>query len=184
MKSKQIILTVCNFCGKSNVFNHTNYKDRCVDCGKRYIKYTNYKRLQKEAPTAARAAALQKVIEEYQILAQRGCKVPRDLNDIGHLADAALYKCDSATDQKFLTGNCIKLEVCQFCGAISADAHPKYTDRCVDCGKRYAKYSNYKSLQKSKPTVKRQALLEDIVTEYRMLERQGYKVPRDIREMR
>jgi predicted nucleic acid-binding Zn-ribbon protein len=69
---------------------------------------------------------------------------------------------------------------CLFCGKLNCEAHSKYTDRCVDCGKRYAKYSNYKSLQKSDFRFKRQAKLEEIIEEYQELKLRGYKVPRDL----
>ena len=69
---------------------------------------------------------------------------------------------------------------CLFCGKLNCEAHSKYTDRCVDCGKRYAKYSNYKSLQKSDFRFKLQAKLEEIIEEYQELKLKGYKVPRDL----
>lgn len=69
---------------------------------------------------------------------------------------------------------------CSFCGRGNCVAHRKYTDRCEECGKRYAKYQSYKSLQRSAPTAKRAALLDELVIEYRLLKRQGYKVPKDI----
>lgn len=69
---------------------------------------------------------------------------------------------------------------CPFCGITNCVAHSKYTDRCVDCGKRYTKYSNYKSLQKSDFKFKRQAKLEEIIMEYQILKQAGYKVPRDL----
>lgn len=69
---------------------------------------------------------------------------------------------------------------CLFCGKLNCEVHSKYTDRCVDCGKRYAKYSNYKSLQKSDFRFKRQAKLEEIIEEYQELKLRGYKVPRDL----
>lgn len=74
----------------------------------------------------------------------------------------------------------ILLAKCPFCGYQNCIAHKKYTDRCEECGKRYTKYSNYKSLQRSNPTLKRQRLLEKIIDEYRDLRRSGHKVPRDI----
>lgn len=70
--------------------------------------------------------------------------------------------------------------VCRFCGKEDYEPHKKYTDRCVECGKRYTKYSNYKSLQKTRPTFKRAKLLLDIVEEYENLKLQGYRVPRDL----
>ena len=69
---------------------------------------------------------------------------------------------------------------CLFCGKLNCEAHSKYTDRCVDCGKRYNKYSTYKSLQKSDFRLKRQAKLEKIIEEYQELKLKGYKVPRDL----
>jgi hypothetical protein len=71
---------------------------------------------------------------------------------------------------------------CEFCGKMNCIAHTKYVDRCEECGKRYAKYSSYKSLQKSSPTDKRARLLDKIVDEYSDLRRLGYKVPRDLQE--
>ena len=69
---------------------------------------------------------------------------------------------------------------CPFCGMTNCEAHKKYSDRCVDCGKRYTKYSNYKSLQKSDFKFKRQAKLEEIIRDYQILKQAGYKVPRDL----
>jgi len=63
---------------------------------------------------------------------------------------------------------------------LNCEAHHKYTDRCVDCGKRYTKYSNYKSLQKTDFRFKRQKKLEEIMEEYMDLKQKGYKVPRDL----
>jgi len=74
----------------------------------------------------------------------------------------------------------VLLGKCDFCGKLNCVAHRKYYDRCVDCGKRYAKYSNYKCLQKKSYTCRRQNALDDIIEEYRALKRQGFKVPRDI----
>ena len=47
------------------------------------------------------------------------------------------------------------LTLCKFCGKTNCEPHKKYVDRCVECGKRYTKYSNYKSLQKTSPSFKR-----------------------------
>ena len=69
---------------------------------------------------------------------------------------------------------------CMFCGKLNCEAHSKYIDRCVDCGKRYAKYSNYKSLQKTDFKFKRQVKLEQLIDEYMKLKEKGYKVPRDL----
>lgn len=74
----------------------------------------------------------------------------------------------------------IILKRCNFCGLQDCEAHKKYQDRCIDCGKRYTKYSNYKSLQRSAPTLKRQRLLDKLVDEYKDLRFSGHKVPRDI----
>lgn len=74
----------------------------------------------------------------------------------------------------------IILAKCEFCGKLNCIAHKKYVDRCEACGKRYAKYSSYKSLQRSVPTHKRQLLLNNILAEYITLKQAGYKVPRDI----
>lgn len=69
---------------------------------------------------------------------------------------------------------------CAYCGASSYVPHSKYSDRCAACGKRYAKYANYRWLQKHQPTSKRDAALQDIIEEYRTLQRRGFKVPKDI----
>lgn len=74
----------------------------------------------------------------------------------------------------------ILLPKCQFCGRINCLAHKKYTDRCEECGKRYTKYSSYKSLQNKCFTTKRARLLEKIISEYIDLRNAGYKVPRDL----
>lgn len=72
----------------------------------------------------------------------------------------------------------VLLAKCEFCGKPDCISHKKYLDRCEECGKRYTKYSNYKSMQRSAPTPARQRLLDDIVDEYKTLRRLGYKVPR------
>lgn len=74
----------------------------------------------------------------------------------------------------------IRLVMCEFCGVSNCLAHKKYTDRCEECGKRYTRYSNYKSLQRSNPTSARQVLLDRLVDDYRIFKQAGYKVPRDI----
>lgn len=74
----------------------------------------------------------------------------------------------------------IILEKCLYCGTRNAVAHKKYTDRCEDCGKRYHRYTSYKSQQKSKPSWKREAKLEEIRLEYKELKERGCKVPNDI----
>lgn len=74
----------------------------------------------------------------------------------------------------------ILLAKCEFCGYLNCIAHKKYVDRCEECGKRYARYSSYKSLQRSDPTAKRQRLLDKIIDEYKDLRFSGHKVPRDI----
>ena len=73
------------------------------------------------------------------------------------------------------------LTLCKFCGKTNCEPHKKYVDRCVECGKRYTKYSNYKSLQKTSPSFKRAHKLEEIILEYRELQRHGYKVPHDLK---
>ena len=70
---------------------------------------------------------------------------------------------------------------CEYCGRQNCIAHAKYTDRCVECGRRYAKYSSYKSLQRSQPTAKLARLIENLVVEYIDLRNAGHKVPRDLR---
>ena len=72
------------------------------------------------------------------------------------------------------------LAQCNFCGAIHCKPHKKYVDRCDTCGKRYARYATYKSLQRSDPQAKRGRRLEAIMVEYQELRKLGYKVPRDI----
>ena len=79
--------------------------------------------------------------------------------------------------------NPIILERCNFCGAENCQSHHRYHDRCIACGKRYAKYASYKSLQKSEPTFKRAKLLRGIVEDYENFEQQGYRVPRDIHDI-
>ena len=74
----------------------------------------------------------------------------------------------------------IILERCEYCGLRNCQAHKKYADRCEECGKRYHRYTSYKSQQKSKPNWKREHKLEEIRLEYKDLKEQGYKVPRDI----
>lgn len=69
---------------------------------------------------------------------------------------------------------------CSFCGRDDVTPHKKYSDRCVDCGKTYAQYTSYKSLQKTKPTLKRQVLLDRIIEDYKIAKKAGLKVPRDI----
>lgn len=73
------------------------------------------------------------------------------------------------------------IATCSFCGMHNVKCHKKYTDRCEECGKRYTKYANYKSMQKSSPTTKRAKLLEGIIQDYKILKQAGYKVPRDIK---
>ena len=74
----------------------------------------------------------------------------------------------------------VRLTVCRFCGVSNCLAHKKYTDRCDECGRRYTKYSNYKSLQRSNPTSARQVLLDRLIDDYKVLKQAGYRVPRDI----
>ena len=69
---------------------------------------------------------------------------------------------------------------CKFCGARETEVHQKYTDRCLDCGRTYGQYKNYQSLQRSKPTASRQALLDQLTFDYKVRKQAGYKVPRDI----
>lgn len=76
--------------------------------------------------------------------------------------------------------NRVILQTCNFCGKTECEAHKKYVDRCEECGKRYAKYSSYKSLQRTQFTAKRARLLEKIEAEYIDLRNSGYKVPRDL----
>lgn len=70
---------------------------------------------------------------------------------------------------------------CNYCGLTNAQSHAKYNDRCDMCGKRYAKYTNYRALQKSNYTVKRDAALADIISEYKALQAAGFRVPDSIR---
>lgn len=72
------------------------------------------------------------------------------------------------------------LDKCKCCGLTNTMCHAKYSDRCVDCGVRYAKYSSYKSMQKKSYTSAREALLSQIRIEYERLKADGYTVPRDV----
>lgn len=74
----------------------------------------------------------------------------------------------------------IKLQKCEYCGSVDCNAHKKYVDRCEECGKRYTKYSSYKSLQKKSFNAKRAKLITKLETEYIDLRNAGYKVPRDL----
>ena len=78
----------------------------------------------------------------------------------------------------------ILLPKCEFCGRVDCIAHKKYTDRCEECGKRYAKYSSYRSLQRKEYSGKRAALLVKLEAEYIDLRNAGYKVPRDLQKQR
>jgi tRNA(Ile2) C34 agmatinyltransferase TiaS len=70
---------------------------------------------------------------------------------------------------------------CPCCGQHYVAAHTKYTDRCVDCGKRYSRYANYKwHLKQPRYSVKIERLLGEVMTEYRELKRLGFKVPKDV----
>lgn len=69
---------------------------------------------------------------------------------------------------------------CRYCGKVNCIAHAKYVDRCEECGKRYHKYTSYKSQQKTRPNWKREQKLEEIRLEYKELKALGYKVPKDI----
>lgn len=73
------------------------------------------------------------------------------------------------------------LATCNYCGLTNVQSHAKYNDRCDMCGKRYAKYTNYRALQKSNYTVKRDAALADIISEYKALQAAGFRVPDSIR---
>ena len=74
----------------------------------------------------------------------------------------------------------ILIPICPYCGKVNCIAHSKYVDRCEECGKRYHKYTCYKSQQKKNPNWKRAHKLEEIRLEYLELKRRGYKVPKDI----
>lgn len=69
---------------------------------------------------------------------------------------------------------------CEFCGLTDCTPHKKYTDRCDECGRRYTKYSSYKSQQRVKFSAKRAKLLAHIEAEYIDLRNAGHKVPRDL----
>lgn len=75
----------------------------------------------------------------------------------------------------------ILIPKCEYCGRFNVIAHKRYTNMCEDCGKRYHKYSSYKSQQRTNPTTKRDILLADLVEEYKALKARGYKVPKDIK---
>jgi transposase-like protein len=77
--------------------------------------------------------------------------------------------------------NRIVLAYCPFCGQQNVQSHMKYNDRCDACGKRYAKYSSYRSMQKKEYSPKRDVLLADLISEYRSLMKQGFKVPAAIK---
>ena len=74
----------------------------------------------------------------------------------------------------------ILIAKCEFCGLQNCIAHKKYVDRCEKCGKRYAKYSSYKSQQKTHFTTARAKLITKIEAEYIDLRNAGYKVPKDL----
>lgn len=72
------------------------------------------------------------------------------------------------------------ISYCPCCGVRSTEAHSKYADRCVNCGKRYSQYANYKCQIKKGTSKNAQKYLDEIILEYKMLQRCGYKVPKDI----
>jgi len=74
----------------------------------------------------------------------------------------------------------ILVPYCPFCGATNAIGSKKYPDRCEDCGKRYHRYTSYKSQQKRSYNAKREQAIQDLVDFYYAKKRQGYKVPKDI----
>lgn len=69
---------------------------------------------------------------------------------------------------------------CPCCGMNFVDRHSKYADRCVDCGKRFSRYANYKYRARQGDT-KAERLLDQIVLDYKILKQAGYKVPKDIK---
>ena len=71
---------------------------------------------------------------------------------------------------------------CEYCGRLNCTAHRKYTDRCEECGRRYARFMDYKSRLRNKYTNRGQIMLDKVVDEYKILLRKGYKVPRQIAE--
>ena len=71
------------------------------------------------------------------------------------------------------------LTTCPCCGMRCVEAHSKYTDRCVECGRRYSRFANYKWKAKQ-GNDKAQRALDEVILEYRMLKQAGYKVPKDI----
>lgn len=73
----------------------------------------------------------------------------------------------------------VVLERCPYCGLMYCVAHKKYVDRCEECGKRYHKYTSYKSQQKKRPSFKREHRLEELRYDYMQLKQAGFKVPRD-----
>lgn len=72
-------LTRCEYCGMNNVAESHKYPGRCVDCGKRYNRYSTYKAQQNRSFSFSRQALIDDIIFEYQCLRQNGCKVPRDI---------------------------------------------------------------------------------------------------------
>ena len=76
----------------------------------------------------------------------------------------------------------ILLGKCEYCGRLNCTAHRKYVDRCEECGRRYARFMNYKSYLKQNYTNKGQIRFDAVVDEYRALMHKGYKVPRTIAE--
>lgn len=78
--------------------------------------------------------------------------------------------------------NRVVLARCAFCGQQNVQSHMKYNDRCDACGKRYAKYSSYRSMQKKDYKPSRDTILADLIAEYRSLMNQGFKVPASIKK--
>lgn len=72
---------------------------------------------------------------------------------------------------------------CAYCGISCAQAHTKYDDRCVDCGRRYQMYKSYKSILKKKMSFKRLRKFEQLRQDYLILRQAGFKVPHDVDEM-
>lgn len=75
-----------------------------------------------------------------------------------------------------------RLTWCEFCNRTSVYAHRRYTDRCIICGNRYAKYVCYVHRQESAYLESREVLLRYIKNEYRQLAIEGCRIPEGVLE--
>ncbi len=73
------VCVYCAYCGKTNTYAHRKYKDRCVDCGDLYNKYTSYKAKYAKTPNDASRRKLYQIVVIYKDLAAKGYKVPKDI---------------------------------------------------------------------------------------------------------